>query len=89
MVPIEPVWSSFRLATLSTPAQPAAARFFRSTGGGVSDPIGVGGARPIGAHQMNMAPAPARLGTAINASRPLSTPPCDEQAPLRPIDGEA
>jgi len=25
MVPIEPVWSSFRLATLSTPAQPAAA----------------------------------------------------------------
>jgi len=38
---------------------------------------------------MNMAPAPAKLSTAINVSLVLSTPPCDEQATLRPIDGEA
>jgi hypothetical protein len=38
---------------------------------------------------MNMAPAPATLSKAISTSRLLSTPPCDEQAPLRPIAEEA
>ena len=87
-----PVLRSPSSKQLSEPRQPSRGlppRFFLKAGGGVPEPIADGGAWPIGAHHMNMAPAPATLSKAISVSRLLSTPPCDEQAPLRPIAEEA